>query len=597
MLKGLHINLFAKATVPWVIWTVCFFLYYHPGIAALLVFIESNVAFLFTANYSEYKQWYPNWHLLVFFVFRIFPFILILLCSFLLLKIIQKKGNKILSRLIPFFELNFMQLLFNAVALLLFWLFVYYTFQPDFTRQLIMARCFVLTLYMQLLLTVVFNFNRVKNILKQFLFVPALPYTLSIFRILFYAYSIIFYLGNSARYFKSVASGTFTPMPIFGELFYVFSTSLFLYQVVFWLCIASFIGVIIGYKTRLFLILSAVLSLFVISVPNMFGTSWHHHLFIWVTWFLVFSPCFDVYSIDSYLNKNKTIRLKGEYTFTIRIIWLQIGILYWCSGVAKLWDSGFDWALSDSMINQFQLEWFENYNKVPYIRIDRYPALMKFGGLAAICFEMLYFFFLFKKYTRRIAIWGALLMHNLLGYFLYISFLAALQAFYIVFIDWNKYFKSNNVAEIQDRNPVNKWNIRIGIGVVLMNLFFGMASIKTYPFSGYPEYSEIIPDYTYQLKLTGYNDDKIVFTNADFEKEGFDWETFRRREQKIANVFLGGNDCESYIRSYWSLINQHIRASKDVRNLDVSLLKVNLNPDSLKILDEKFIGSYSFAVK
>jgi hypothetical protein len=49
--------------------------------------------------------------------------------------------------------------------------------------------------------------------------------------------------------------------------------------------------------------------------------------------------------------------VRSAYSVPIRWIWVHMGIIYFFAGIFKLWNSGFDWALSASMINQIQTEW------------------------------------------------------------------------------------------------------------------------------------------------------------------------------------------------------------------------------------------------
>lgn len=590
MLRKINLSILLKVCIAWfltllLVLSLFFFDFFFS-------FLDSQVGFLFEATFEEFKSWYPNGYFFIFCLFRIFPIPFVFLFSYILIKFFKKNKSLFIQKMKIYYVFNFTIFTIGAFVLLIVYLLIYSFFSLDFFEQLLLTRSFLLAIYIQIVLTCLFNVKAVLSTLKKFLFKPALPYNLAVFRILLFSYFILFYLGNSKTYFNSVATGNYKPLPIFGDLFYFAGSSLFVYKLLFYICLFAFAGVVVGYKTRFFLVISSILSLFVISTPNMFGTSWHHHLFMWIPWFFTFSSCFDVFSIDSYLKNDKSITLKGDYTFTIRIIWLQIGVLYWCAGVNKLWDSGFDWALSESMINQFRLEWFENFSKIPSIRIDKTPVLMHVGGVAAICFEMLFFFLLFKKKNRYIAILGGLIMHNILGYFLHISFFGTLQILYLIFIDWNSLFSTKSVTNHEKETKLEKLNVRAGIFLVSINVFFGFASIQTYPFSGYPEYSDIIPSYTYQLMFHGFNGDVKTFDNSDMKKNNFDWETYRRREQQIANKYLNGEKYKDDILSYWRLICEHISSAKNTEKVEVYLHKVNLDPDQYKVFESRLVAVY-----
>src|SRR5690606_29975785 len=109
------------------------------------------------------------------------------------------------------------------------------------------------------------------------------------------------------------------------------------------------------------------------------------------------------------------------------------------------WDSGFDWALSRSMVNQVQLEWLQHYDKIPFFRIDLYPALLYLGGMLVIAFELAYIFLLLKKHWRWFAVAGGVLMHSLINTFLYIQFFSKLWLFYFFYFDFNIFYRKRSV--------------------------------------------------------------------------------------------------------------------------------------------------------
>ncbi|MCB0541440.1 MAG: hypothetical protein KDE33_28290 [Bacteroidetes bacterium] len=300
---------------------------------------------------------------------------------------------------------------------------------------------------------------------------------------------------------------------------------------------------------------------------------------------MAFSSSYDVLSIDSWLYK-KGVQKKGEYGFHLKIIWLHFGVIYFFAGFYKLWLCGFDWALSKSMINQMHLEWFEHYNKIPNIRIDYWPSLLMLGGLLVILFELFYFAFLFHKKTRWISALGGIIMHNTIGYFMYINFLVFLQVFYVVFIPWNKILcKLNLIKEsftlVESKISLRKISVSIPLFILCANFFFGVFRIDSYPFSVYPVYAAIVPDtfkyFEYKILDEGYED---VNVHELGKQNNFRWESYSRFEPEIINKYeeTGILDTNRIIQQ-WHRWQIAVPLLSEVDSVSVYAVEVYLKPE------------------
>mgnify|MGYP007000212053 len=94
---------------------------------------------------------------------------------------------------------------------------------------------------------------------------------------------------------------------------------------------------------------------------------------------------------------------------------------------------GLEWAIGDNFIALFQIEWFEHYDRLPWLRIDRLPWLLHAGGVFTILLELSYPFWLIQDRFRFISISGGLFLHAFAGMFLYIGFFWGLVVYYIVY--------------------------------------------------------------------------------------------------------------------------------------------------------------------
>ncbi len=362
--------------------------------------------------------------------------------------------------------------------------------------------------------------------------------------------------------------------------------------------VACCISLVFGLFTRFFLIINAILVFYIIAVPNFYGKLWHSQLPIWISWFLLFAPVADVFSLDRLLyNKGKPLFKSANYTFPIKIIWLQIGFIYFWAGFYKLWDAGFDWSLSQSMVNQVRLEWFEHFDKVPFFRIDLYPWLLYIGGTMVIFFEMSFWVFLFHHRLKYLSIVGGLLMHKLLGVFIYIGFYA-LQQQYIVFLNFEKamLWLKKIIPIIPIKEMIAEVNQEVSRKLVIfsffifgMNFIFGVFKISSFPFSVYPTYSEIVGSEKEYLHYEIIDSNKKEIDVWELGKQkSFRWEDFTRLEYTIIKNYNEQAKVDSLaIHKQWQWWSNQLTELQDVDTVDVYIYKRSLNPDSDDILLNK----------
>lgn len=518
--------------------------------------LYDSFLFYFEASFSEFKLWYPNfgfWLFLLVVLFKFFISVALLFFSFKIIrKIVQNFNNAIPITDFPFGSFISKQLQISSFLLVyyigLYFLFRLY-FNADFTEfQIGIARGFLLQLSFQILR----NCSRYRyvlvNYLNRFFFEPQLPFSISVFRILFFSYlGYVYFISFSML--PTVSLPTKVGLPLIGWLVDLVPVTPELYTNFIYAGITCCLFIVVGFKTRFFLILNSICVFYLLATPNFFGKLWHEQLVIWIAWFFMLSRCYDVFSIDSFLKKTPVVK-SASYTFPIRFIWIQFGIIYFWAGFYKLWDAGFDWAFGSSMINQVQLEWVQAYDKVPEIRIDLAPIILHIGGLLAIIFELSYIVFVFRPKWRWVSFFGGLLMHNLIGYFMYISFLTLLQVFYVFFLDFNQFFKKYKNVRTAELKGSNK-AFYFGASILVINGFFGMFHIDSYPFSSYPSYSALIPD---TLKIIEFRPNKINKTVHEIGQANyFRWEDYGWLEDNLIKDFEAGQNVQKRMEDYWAI--------------------------------------------
>jgi hypothetical protein len=549
----------------------------------------NSFLFYFYAPYSNFKSWFPQFYFPAF-IFVVFLkttlFIGILALTFYLFKRITRSNQQ--------WKYNQHSGYWRFISYELLIVFIFFLFYLGFyflTKQLLpytlldsvqhlLAKGFLLYISFHATFIIAGNFNRVKLYLNNYLLEPQLPYNLSLLRILFFTYMIFIYLAMYNFAMPIVSLTARVPLPFIGWFIDIIPINTKIYSIFLWLGIISCVFILLGFKTRWFLLINAVCVFYVISTPNFFGKLGHRQLVIWICWIFAFSKCFDAFSLDSKWNKTEVVK-SADYTFPIRFIWLQLGIIYLWAGFYKLWDGGFDWALGQSMINQVQLEWLQHYDTMPAIRIDRYPVLLKIGGLLVIGFELCYILLMLKPASRWVAAIGGLVMHNVIGYFMYIAFLHLLQAFYFFYIDFTGWF-SKGKENTKTVFGYSKLAFGTGITILSLNFCCGMFSIDTYPFSAYPKYSAIIPNNIKIIHFEAYlQDSSLVNVHSIGKKNNFRWESYGWLEYNLINDFEQGQNVQKRLNDYWAIWQSHNPELRSIKKINVFIKQRPVAPEGI----------------
>ncbi len=463
----------------------------------LTCFIESGLSAFLTNSISDFQNSGTQHYIIAFVISKVLLGLMILLFIFISYQLIKKRAESRKTGLNKVVKSQLL-ILFSTLVFYLglyFWARFNFSDRADFfIIQSVLTKGFLFQVILQGIIGVINYKIELIHFFKTYLFKPVLPYNIAILRIFFFLNLARIYISFNFKFSPTIEFGEKTALPFLGSIIELIPVNTTLYGIFTLIGVVSCLFIVVGYKTKYFLIINAICCFYLIATPNFFGKLWHFQILIWISWFLTFSKCYDAISIDSYLSK-KEHKKSIAYSFPVRFIWLQFGIIYFWAGFYKLWDAGFDWALNKTMINQIQLEWLQNYDRVPMIRIDNFPWLLNLSGLGVILFELSFLFILFTKYGRWIVGIGGVIMHELIGYFMYISFFINFVIFYVFFIDFNVFFKKREAKIKKAANEkISKWALYSGFFILSMNFLAGMFNVDTYPFSAYPKYSATIPD-------------------------------------------------------------------------------------------------------
>lgn len=554
-----------------------------------------DLDYLFHAGMEELRGYFPDFYWTVYLAGRLIRFgIPLVILSVVVWWVVSGRMRKWAKQISErFSDLNPMTVFISTffISLVAYFVLRGQTSEPIWF-QLEATRSFILLNVVIWALACWVHRERLIEIIRKFLFVRSLPYSLAMTRILYFTYSALLHLAYYFQNHENIGKLNKQPLPGIGWLIEIIPVTPEVYT---WFALGGvFVAVMaaIGYRTRLFMVLHAISVFYVFATPNFFGKLWHEQLIIWIGWIMACSPAADVLSVDALLGRSKVQVHPMGYGFHLRTIWLHFGFIYFFAGIYKLWLCGFDWALSSSMINQVQMEWFEHFDTLPIFRIDHFPMVLMVGGLVVILFEMAYIIMLFHDRLRWVSVFGALIMHNTIGTFMYIFFLEMLQLFYLVFIPWNKLWEqmgwvNEKVWTTMKEMPhfVMRPVVLIPLVILGMNGIYGIFRIDSYPFSVYPVYAELIPDTVRYFHYRPLNPDKLML---DFREEGrkvgFRWESYTRIEYAMIREYRQTGTLDTAgVRTMWKRWQLAVPSLAAVDSVEVFIAERLLNPDSSEV--------------
>jgi hypothetical protein len=571
------------------------------GVSDLLV--VQTVKFMLAADIHEIQRYYPQYYRQIYLAAQFFTFavpvfllgVLVYLGSFRNLTL--KRWLGIWQQYQLGWHHMFMPVL-SAFALLMASYFVISPLiQERFQFQLLITRFFLVAAVLHLVLLVVANGRSLRRALTVYLFKNELPFSLAGTRILFGLFLFSEYQCYNAEFARTIGQLDKVGLPFLGWLINIVPVNAEIYATACLIGMVVTVFIMMGLGTRFFLIINAIVVFYVVATPNFFGKIWHNQLIIWISWIMVLSPCADAWSIDSIRKGFAPNVRNANYGFHLKVIWLHFGLIYFFAGFYKLALCGLDWALTDSMITQVQIEWFEHYDKVPIFRIDKWPVFLMVSGLVVILFEICYPFLLFGNRTRWGGIIGGLVMHKSIGKIMYIGF-ESLQAMYLVFIPWNWILQKLNLKKppeshqtIQNRKSI--W-VMVPIAILMVNFTFGVFKINSYPFSVYPIYAEIVPDkvkyFEYHIKDMGFQDMKV---RGEGKAANFRWENYSRIEYYLIRDFENSGELDSAgVIAQWKRWKVGVPNLTNIDTLDVHIVERSLSPDKSKVrLSDEYLMS------
>jgi uncharacterized membrane protein YphA (DoxX/SURF4 family) len=178
----------------------------------------------------------------------------------------------------------------------------------------------------------------------------------------------------------------------------------------------SGICTIIGYKTKINILIFFVIQFFLVGFSYSFG-DYHHDqaVPILVGFLLFFTPCDRKFSVDSFLNQARS-QLSGQthdYTnfgWFFQFIKCFLGVVYFSAGISKLAHSRGDWLTGRSLIYFLEQDGIANSRPLGiWVSQNHYLCILL--AWALIAFQILFVFAIHKRKWKTMFTSAGIVFH------------------------------------------------------------------------------------------------------------------------------------------------------------------------------------------
>jgi HTTM domain len=311
--------------------------------------------------------------------------------------------------------------------------------------------------------------------LRRRFFVPTAAVNLGVLRVAVFGALLIETLVSHAAEFSRLPDGMITSVPQIGPLLVALPRSSTVVTAAVWLMVAACVAAAVGWRTRVATVTAALLGLYVLGIPELYGKVDHYHHLVWLAVLLACAPCGDALGLDA--RRKPRPERSVRYGFPLRIAWVLIGACYLFPGIAKL----SEWRIWLDPHNLRGLLWVQQWAAHGGIS----PPGWTLGAMAAgtVVFEIGFVFAVFSRRLRPWAIVLGLSFHAATYLTMRISFWS-LMICYVAFVDW-----SRRDAPVDRREPARTTAVAAVVLVVGVGLTGIAALVNAWPFACYPTFT------------------------------------------------------------------------------------------------------------
>ena len=338
--------------------------------------------------------------------------------------------------------------------------------------------------------------------LRRLLCVPTDPLNLAVLRIVVFGAILVFLPLSHAAQLAALPEAL-VRVPAGAAWLVALPRSATLVTWASWFLACSCVLAIIGWRTRLAVAAAAVLSFYVLGVPQLYGKVDHYHHLVWLAALLALSPCGDALSIDG-RHRQKT-GPSIRHGMPIRIAWLLIGTCYFFPGLAKV----------------VSAHWFDPRNGQRLLDVQRWAAglppmqvpdaLLLGAAVATVVLELGFVFLVFSRW-RPWAVAMALAFH-LATFAVMGIFFWSLILCYVALFDWSVLAPRRCSAAqpapttTADDEPGSLRRAAYA-GLVGAVLIAGAAfSVNGWPFASYPTFADRYDSETATIEVVARTSD------------------------------------------------------------------------------------------
>lgn len=291
-------------------------------------------------------------------------------------------------------------------------------------------------------------------------------FNLALFRIAFLGLAVLPWairnLGWIDHILPSLSADVWTPISFFQFIPSAVLSSVALAKALALLNLFCILCGLVGLCTRTSLAFSTVLSLYLFGLTENQGKIDHFHHLIWFMALLAAGPSGLRLSVDALWRgrRNPEVNFarrrypRFDSLWTLRYVWILLGVLYLIPGLAKLeqtFTAG--WASATNLQHVLWRKWLEVLLYAPHsghpLRVDQSPPwMLELAGIGVILFETGFLFAILFRRLRPWLVLAGLAFHVGNGLVLQIWFTTLLPV-YVALIDWDalwRWFRSGRAA-------------------------------------------------------------------------------------------------------------------------------------------------------
>ena len=306
--------------------------------------------------------------------------------------------------------------------------------------------------------------------------VPSAAVNLAVLRIAVFTALAVTTLQAHVVDFSRLPDALLVARPQLGGILTALPRDPTLVQCATWALVGACVAAAAGWRFRPSSIVVALLSLYVLGIPQLYGKVDHYHHLVWLAWLLACSPCADQLVLG---RSRRAPAASVRYGFPLRIAWVLIGCCYLFPGLAKLGESRI-WLSSGNLRGLLEVQQWAAHGGVSIPSWALLPM-----AAATLVFEI---GFLFAMFNRRLRPWflvAGIAFH--VGTFVTMRILFwDLWILYVAFIDWSRWFGGTERTDPRDpARPTLAMSALLLIGVGFTG-FTGL--VAAWPFASYPTF-------------------------------------------------------------------------------------------------------------